>query len=27
LGVWRPQIRLAEGIAGTLAWYRDQGWL
>src|SRR5689334_9090922 len=25
--VWRPQIGLAEGIAATLAWYRDRGWL
>ena len=24
---WRPQIGLAEGIAATLAWYRDRGWL
>jgi nucleoside-diphosphate-sugar epimerase len=24
---WRPRIGLAEGIAGTLAWYRGQGWL
>jgi nucleoside-diphosphate-sugar epimerase len=24
---WRPRIGLAEGIAGTLAWYRAEGWL
>jgi nucleoside-diphosphate-sugar epimerase len=24
---WRPQIGLEEGITGTLAWYRDHGWL
>jgi hypothetical protein len=24
---WRARIGLAEGIVGTLAWYRRQGWL
>ena len=24
---WRPRIGLAQGIVGTLAWYRQQGWL
>lgn len=24
---WRPQLPLAQGFAGTIAWYRQQGWL
>jgi nucleoside-diphosphate-sugar epimerase len=24
---WTPRIGAAEGVASTLAWYRDQGWL
>jgi nucleoside-diphosphate-sugar epimerase len=26
-GYWQPRIQMAEGVAGTLAWYRAQGWL
>ncbi|MFO1057055.1 MAG: NAD-dependent epimerase/dehydratase family protein [Dongiaceae bacterium] len=26
-GWWQPRIGLAEGVAGTLAWYRAQGWV
>ncbi len=24
---WTPEVDLREGMAGTVAWYRDQGWL
>lgn len=24
---WRPEVDLREGMADTVAWYRDQGWL
>ena len=26
-GWWQPRIGLAEGVVGTLAWYRAQGWV
>ena len=25
--IWRPRVALDEGFAGTVAWYRDRGWL
>lgn len=25
--LWRPLVPLAQGFAGTIAWYRQQGWL
>jgi nucleoside-diphosphate-sugar epimerase len=25
--IWRPQIRLADGFASTVSWYRQQNWL
>lgn len=25
--LWRPQIRLEDGLAATAAWYRERGWL
>ena len=27
LGIWRPQVRFAEGLTATLTWYRAAGWL
>ena len=24
---WQPQIRFGDGLAATLAWYREAGWL
>ena len=26
-GIWAPQVRLADGLAATAAWYRAAGWL
>ncbi len=26
-GIWAPQVRLADGLAATAAWYREAGWL
>ena len=25
--LWRPEVAAADGLAGTAAWYREQGWL
>ncbi len=27
LGIWRPQVPVAEGVARTAAWYRSAGWI